>query len=319
MSTAAPVPETVLMSGDELSADKTLATLRRVGPWRLLKDAFTRFRYADGFSHGRALALQICLSFIPLAIALVGLATALGQHALGTVVSQIVLRLTPGHEDVVDAVVKQTQSRSDEAGHLALWLGLAAALVSLTTAMGQVERGANRIYGIERDRPTVSKYGRAFLLMLAAGLPALVGFLVLLAGGPLGDSLARTYHWGSTTHTAYDVLRWPVGVLLDLASITILFRRAPRRHQPAHSWLAVGAALALVLWLVFTLLLVLYVGNSGSVGSTYGPLTGIIAILVWANLTSIALLLGLAVAAQLEAARAGITSGAPPDPEPPDG
>ena len=33
--------------------------------------------------------------------------------------------------------------------------------VALTTSMGQVERGANRIYGIQRDRPALHKYGRA--------------------------------------------------------------------------------------------------------------------------------------------------------------
>src|SRR6266498_3193121 len=292
MSTAAPVPETVLMSGDELSADKTLATLRRVGPWRLLKDAFTRFRYADGFSHGRALALQICLSFIPLAIALVGLATALGQHALGTVVSQIVLRLTPGHEDVVDAVVKQTQSRSDEAGHLALWLGLAAALVSLTTAMGQVERGANRIYGIERDRPTVSKYSHALVLAFAAGLPAILGFLTLVAGGVVGQAIAVGSGWQHVP-VWWNVLRWPLGLVLTWASYTMLLSRAPHRRQPAYSWLAFGGGIAIVLWLLVTVLLALYVGNSAAFRSTYGALTSVFALLLWANLTSVALLFGI--------------------------
>ena len=28
--------------------------------------------------------------------------------------------------------------------------------------MGQLERGLNRIYGVEKDRPFARKYGRAF-------------------------------------------------------------------------------------------------------------------------------------------------------------
>jgi YihY family inner membrane protein len=247
----------------------------------------------------------------------VGLTSTVHADRVRRVLTETLLHLTPGSsQDTIQRALSQG-ARNGAGGLAALAAGLVAALVSMTTAMGQVERGANRIYGIERDRPTPRKYGRAFLLMLAAGIPALVGFLVLLAGGPLGDSAARVYHWSGGVHTAYDIARWPAGVLLDLVAITVLFRRAPRRRQPGWSWLAVGAALALALWLVFTLALVLYVGHSTSVGSTYGPLTGIIAILVWANLTSIALLLGLAVSAQLEAARAGVTRGAPPDPEPP--
>ena len=59
---------------------------------------------------------------------------------------------------------------SEESGEIALTFGLVFALVSMTTAMAQVERGTNRIYGIRRDRPALWKYGRAaaFTALLAA-------------------------------------------------------------------------------------------------------------------------------------------------------
>ena len=80
MSTATRVPETTTISGDELSADDAVTTLRRYGRWNLVKNSFIRFRYADGFTNARALALQFCLSFIPLVIAVVGLSSALHQR-----------------------------------------------------------------------------------------------------------------------------------------------------------------------------------------------------------------------------------------------
>ena len=73
--------------------------------------------------------------------------------------------------------------------------------------------------------------------------------------------------------------------------------------------------MALTLWLVFTYALSVYVQNSGSFGSTYGPLTGVIALLLWANLTSVALFLGIAFGAQLEAVRAGVRDPEAGDPE----
>jgi len=313
MSTAAPVPETAPMAGETLSADNALATLRHVGSYSLVRDAFIRFRYGDGFSHARALALQFCLSFIPLGIAVVGLAATLGQHTLGTVASEVVLRLTPGQEDVVDDVVRQTQSRSEESGQVALWLGLAAALVSLTTAMAQVERGANRIYGIQRDRPTTRKYGHALLLTFAAGLPAMFGFLTLVAGGAVGDALAVAYHWGDHAPGWWSLVRWPLGLVLTWASYTVLLARAPHRRQPGYSWLAVGGSIAIVLWLLVTVLLALYVGRSAAFRSTYGPVTSVFALMLWANLTSVALIFGTAFCAQLEAVRAGAP--APTTPE----
>ncbi|OSZ56958.1 hypothetical protein OQI_30065, partial [Streptomyces pharetrae CZA14] len=56
--------------------------------------------------------------------------------------------------------------------------------------------------------------------------------------------------------------------------------------------------------------------ESGSFGAVYGPLTAFVALLLWANLTGVALFLGIAFAAQLEAARAGLTTAVRPDPGP---
>ena len=317
MSLVTRVPETSSLGEGELDAADAGRTFRRVGHWQLVKSAFLRFRYGDGFSHARALGLLLSLALFPLAIALVGLTATVHADGMRRVLTETLLRLTPGSsDDTVKRVLAQS-AHTGSGGAAALTAGLLAAVLALTTAMGQVERGANRIYGIERDRPTPRKYLRAFVLALTAGIPMLAGFLVLLAGGPLGDAAARVYHWSPGAHTTYGVLRWPLGAALALLAITLIFRSSPRRRQPGRSWLAVGSALALALWVTLTLLLVLYIANAASVGSTYGPLTGVIALLLWANLTSIALLFGLAMAAQLEAARAGIGQGAPPDPEPP--
>ena len=63
-----------------------------------------------------------------------------------------------------------------------LFLGLLGTLVTGTTAMGQIERGFNRIYGIEQDRPTLEKYGRALLLAVGAGTGLALAFLVFAFG-----------------------------------------------------------------------------------------------------------------------------------------
>jgi YihY family inner membrane protein len=320
MGTASRVPETITISGDELSADDAVTALRRYGRWNLVKNSFIRFRYSDGFSHSRALALQLCLSFIPLTIAAVGLASALHQEKVGQVIIQTVAGVLPGKDqgDMVEQAAQRTQEQGVTGGQLALWLGLLAAIVALTTAMGQIERGANRIYGIERDRPALRKYGRALLMALTAGLLLQLGFLVIIAGDALGESLAETYGLGDTFQTLWTIGSWPVGIVLAWASFTVILERAPRRQQPGYSWLAFGSGVSLGLWLLLTGLFALYVVKSAAFGSTYGPLTGIFALLLWANLSSVALFLGVAFAAQLEAVRAGgsePTSGDPLEPD----
>ena len=94
----------------------------------------------------------------------------------------------------------------------------------------------------------------------------------------------------------------------------MLLDHAPRRRQPALSWLALGSGIAVALSALATVGLALYVSLSGSFGSVYGPLAGIFALLLWALLSSVALFLGTAVCAQLEALRAGEADPALADP-----
>jgi YihY family inner membrane protein len=301
MSSVSQVPETRLLGEGELSADHAWRALRRYGGWPLLRDALVRFRFGDGFSHARALGLQLCLAAVPLLIALNGLASKLGDpHRGGRVVAETVLALTPGASESLVSQLLTDQGRTRDLGQVALALGLVTAVVALIGAAGQIERGANRIYGVDRDRPALHKYLRALLLTLVAGLPALVSFLLLVAGGAIGASMQRWYHWSGAALTTWNLVRWPVSVGLTVATVSLLFRYAPRRQQPGLAWLFFGAGLATVLWWLVSLLLAAYVTHSADFGATYGSLTGVMALLLWANLTGIALFLGIAFAAQLE-------------------
>jgi YihY family inner membrane protein len=298
MSTTTLVPETY-----ELEGDDALETLRRTGWGQLLKDSFRRFRYADGFSHSRALAFQVTLSLLPATIAVVGFATLLHADQFRNILGQMATRLAPGPAgDVVVAAFQHGQKAVGGGALSAMVVGLLTALISAATAMGQVERGANRIYGVERDRPTLRKYTVGFLLACTAGLAIVLSLVLVVAGQDISKAIGIS----GAVEVVWAVLRWPVAAVLLVVAIAMLFRESPRRHQPAASWLASGSAMAVLLGFVFTGLLSLYLGFSSSFGQTYGPLAGLIGVLVWALLMSMAVFFGLAFAAQLEAVRAGV-------------
>jgi len=300
MTTAASVPPT----HGELEGDEAFETLRQAGHRRLIADALIRFRAADGFSHSRALAFQITLTLLPALIAAVGLAAALDQEDFRRVVQDTVRALAPGAagDILTDALRQGSASARRESGETALIAGGLAAAVAGTTAMAQIERGANRIYGVERDRPFARKYLTALLMAMSAGLLALLSLVVLMGGAAIRDA----GDWSGGLDTFWRIARWPLGLIFAAASVALLFEHSPRRRQPEASWLAFGAAVSVVLWLVFMGLLAIYLEATDSFGATYGPLAGTIGLLLWAFLTSVALFLGLAFAAQLEAVRAGV-------------
>ena len=300
MSTATAVPAT----RGELEGDEALETLQRAG-WRaLVLDSITRFRAADGFSHARALAFQATLTLLPALIAVVGLASALDQESFTRVVRATIETLAPGAagEILTDALRQGTASARKDSGETALVAGFLAAVAAGTTAMAQVERGANRLYGTERDRPFLRKYAVALALAGSAGVLTVLSLVVLLGGAAIRDSVG----WSETIDAAWAIVRWPLGLAFVVAAVSLLFELAPRRRQPEPSWLAFGAALSALLWLVFMGALKAYLEATDNFGATYGPLAGTIGILLWAFASSVALFLGLAFAAQLEAVRAGV-------------
>jgi YihY family inner membrane protein len=299
MSTATSVPETY-----ELEGDDALRTLRSTGWAQLLKDSFLRFRAADGFSHSRALAYQVMLTLLPFLIAVVGLATAMNVDELRQLFTQTVDRFAPGPAgQIFTQAISQGAKSAARGGVFALVVGAVAALASATLAMGQIERGANRLYGVEQDRPTTQKYWNGFKLACTAGVLTVLAFMIIVGGA----DVARATGLSGVVKGLWTLLRWPLSIAFVIVAFALLFRAAPRRHQPSWSWLAVGSGLSVLLWFVFTGLLGLYLGaSSGTFGRTYGPLTGVIAILLWTFLTSLAIYLGLAFAAQLEAVRAGV-------------
>ncbi|GEP35935.1 hypothetical protein NSZ01_37030 [Nocardioides szechwanensis] len=302
MTTARTVPVTTDMDGDELDAEDAWHLARRHGLRQVVVSSFVRFRYGDGFTNSRALALQTCLAVVPFLLAVTGLAADIDEDRWAQVVARTVNAVSPGSSGD-DALVGAIAEGPEGKGELALVFGLLFAVVSMTTAMGQVERGSNRIYGIRRDRPALAKYGRAAGLTGVLAVPVGLGFLLLVAGGAFGDAMVAEYGWSDGAHTTWQVARWPVGLVLLVVTVAVLFDHAPRRRQPALSWLALGAGIAVALSMLAAAALSLYVNVSGSFGSTYGPLAGIVALLLWSLLSSISLFYGIAVCAQLEALR----------------
>jgi uncharacterized BrkB/YihY/UPF0761 family membrane protein len=293
MTTAAAVPVT---REEELEGDDAFETIRRTGRRRLVLDAVERFRAADGFSHSRALAFQVTLTLLPAIIAIVGLAAALEVESFTRVVRETIAQLAPGAVGGIftDALQQGTSAARQESGETALAGGAIAAAIAGTTAMAQVERGANRIYGTEKDRPFFRKYLVAALLAATAGsLRPPVG---CDPGRRFGDPRQRRLGGNGRRRLGRCALAGGrrAGHHVDRTAV-----RARASPSPARGLMACvrRRAPSALLWLCFMAVLVVYVEATGNFGATYGPIAGTIGVLLWTFLSAVALFLGLAFAA----------------------
>ena len=217
---------------------------------RLLEDAFLRMRFADGFSHARSLAFMTSLVLVQ-----------------GTIVDRRRRRArsaTPGSREASSApsrtrsldrpvrcsptAVNHAHATGISGRYLALALGLVGTLVAATTAMGQLERGLNRIYGVEQDRPTVHKYGLAFLLAVTVGRAhqrRLRGHRLRLRSrrrAPQPGAQPGLDHRAVAARVS--CCSWRPRPCSSSGARVV--------DQPGWSWLAFGSAVSVLLWFAVT-------------------------------------------------------------------
>ena len=290
------VPETRDLTGDD-----AWRVLKRHGRWRLATESWERLLAGDGFTHARSLAFSISLVAIEGLIGLVGLASVVHKREVVRIIKDTIREVVPGPASkVLTTAASHAHHAANEHHYLALAFGVLGTLYVATIAMAQLERGLNRIYGVETDHPPREKYTRAFVFALSAGTLSAAAFACIALGRYLFDSTKS-----DALSTTWAIVRWPLGLALITVAVTLLFRYSPMRRQPDLSWLAFGAGVSVVSWAVLTGVLGLFYSMSSTFTATYGPLAGLVALSVWSFLSSCALFYGAAMAAQLESLRSG--------------
>jgi uncharacterized BrkB/YihY/UPF0761 family membrane protein len=258
-----------------------------------IRDVVRHFRRVDGTSHTRALAYQIILTALSGFIGLVGLASLLQMSEIRGMVQHLVTTVSPGPSG---ELLQEAARQGATGGAIAAVVGLGAAWIAGTFAVAQVERSGNRLAGLDRDRRTFRRYFLAALLALPVGVLLTLGGLAIGAG----SAVISGFKLQGAAGSIWDIARWPIGLLLAGSGLFLLLRAAPRARLGSTRRVWAGTAVALALWAAFTGLLSLYFALSGSDARTYGPLLTVVAFILWAGLSSLALHLGMATTVELE-------------------
>jgi len=98
----------------------------------------------------------------------------------------------------------------------------------------------------------------------------------------------------------WDIAKIPLILLAVSFMFAFLYWAAPNVKQPGFKFISPGGVVALVIWIVASLLFALYVAKFASYSKTYGSLGGVIAFLTWLWITNVALLFGAEFNAELQ-------------------
>lgn len=201
------------------------------------------------------------------------------------------------------ALLEESLNRTLEnqgGGLVMIGIGVALALWTATGAMTGLIRGLNRIYGAEESR-NFAKQRLTALAMLACivGAFALV-FGLLVLGPVISGWLGRVLELEGVFGFIWWTVQWPVLLLGLLLALSAILYIGPNVEQPRFRLITPGSVLAVVIWLGASGLFALYVNYFGSYNRTWGSLAAVIIMLTWLWLSSLAILLGAELNAEVQ-------------------
>ncbi|WP_242456285.1 YihY/virulence factor BrkB family protein [Mycolicibacterium sp. P1-18] len=296
--TEAPAPDP-----DDPRKPDSPTDLTKPSIWFSLRKTVREFSTDQCTDLAAALTYYAVLSVFPALVVVVSLLGVFGQGKSTTdAILQIAGEVGPSSAvDVLRGPVEQLV-QSPTAG-VTLVIGILGALWSASGYIGAFGRAMNRIYEIDEGRP-VWKLRPLQLLLTLVGLVVVAAAAFLLAvTGPVAQAIGDTIGAGSVAVTAWNVLRWPALLVLVIVAVAILYYATPNIEQPKFRWVSVGAAAAILVWVVASLGFGLYVANFSSYDKTYGTLAGVIIFLLWLWITNLALLFGAELDSELERGR----------------
>lgn len=250
-----------------------------------------------------ALTYYAVLSLFPAMLVIVSLLGVFGQGRRTTdAVLDLVGDVAPASAvDTLRPTVEQLVA-APSAG-LALVIGILGALWSASGYVGAFGRAMNRMYEIDEGRPFWKLRPLQLVLTLVALVLAAAVAFMLAVSGPLAEAVGNAIGLGSQAVTVWNIVKWPLIVVFVVAVVAVLYYATPNVKQPKFRWISVGAAVAIVVWIIASVGFGLYVANFASYNKTYGALAGVIVFLLWLWITNLVLLFGAELDAELERGR----------------
>jgi len=182
-------------------------------------------------------------------------------------------------------------------------VGLVLALWSTTGAMTTYMTALNMAYDRKDGRSFVKKRGVALIMVAAIGLAFLLVAGLLVFGPPIEKYVGGTTGMPSAFGWLWWSLQWPILIAGLLAAFAVLLWLGPDVKPRSWTFITPGSVVTVVLWLVVSGAFAYYTSRFGSYNKTWGSLAAVIVMLTWLWLTSLALLFGAELNAEVERTR----------------
>jgi membrane protein len=194
-------------------------------------------------------------------------------------------------------------SNHPSAGVTMTLIGFVLALWSTTGAMTSYMAGLNIAYERDETRSFVRKRLLALAMVACIGAAFLLVAVLLIFGPPIEHYVGQALGIGGVLGYVWWAAQWPILLIGLLVAFATLLYLGPNVKDPRWSFLSLGTAVAVAVWLAVSGLFAFYTSHFGSYNKTWGSLAAVIIMLTWLWLSALALLFGGELNAEAERTR----------------
>lgn len=204
--------------------------------------------------------------------------------------------LPGGALEIIGDQVGRISSKGGGALGFGFVIGLAISLWSANAGMKAVFDALNIVNDEEEKRSFV----HLNILSLSFTLSAIVFILFALGSIVVLPIIFNFVGLGSQTEWILAIARWPVLLIGVIFALSLVYRFGPSRDKAEWRWVTPGGVVASVLWLAVSMLFSWYVSSFGNYNETYGSLGAVIGFMTWIWLSTVVVLLGAEINAEME-------------------
>lgn len=267
------------------------------GWWSILKRTAIESNNDRVMTEAAGITFYALLSLFP---ALTALVSIYGLFADRATIQQHVSDLSGFLPEGGMTIINEQLQRLIESPQQALGFG---AIVGLLVALWSANQGTkglmdalNIVYEEEEKR------GFVFRTLLSLGMTfgALL-FVIMAMGFIIVLPVVLNFLWlGEGTETIISLARWPILLVSITLLLAVLYRYGPSREKARWRWVSYGGVFAALLWAIVSAGFTFYVGRFGNYDATYGSLGAVVGFMTWIWLSSIVVLVGAELNAEME-------------------
>jgi membrane protein len=240
-------------------------------------------------------AFYAMLAIFPAIIAAVSVyALVANPSNIKSQLDPLIKALPPGGGDLLINQLSGTASSSHGGISVGVVIGILGTVFAASGGVRALMTGLNVIYERTESRNFIKVRAFGLALTLGALVIAIVALALIAAFPVVLDHIGL----GAFAAVFAQIGRWIALFVVIGGSLALFYQYGPDRGGRHRPHFTVGVVVAIVIWLIGSLVFSLYVSNFSSYNKTYGALAAVVVLLLWLDLSAYAVLYGAAVDAE---------------------